>query len=105
VDPKKQGNFKIHLGLVFAEIICVSAFIIELFRAMSGNMLSWAYVFEWPIFAAYAIYMWHKLLNDGVSPLRTPRRPSEPANDDALAIYNDYLRSVHHHTSEDTSAP
>jgi len=25
----------------------------QLTRALSGNTLSWAYVFEWPIFAGY----------------------------------------------------
>ncbi len=42
----------------FAEAICVSAFIVEISRALSGNILSWAYVVEWPILGAYAIYMW-----------------------------------------------
>jgi hypothetical protein len=33
-------------------------------RALGGNTLSWAYVFEWPIFAAYAVYMWWRLLHE-----------------------------------------
>jgi hypothetical protein len=33
-------------------------------RALSGNTLSWAYTFEWPVFAGYALYMWWKLLHD-----------------------------------------
>jgi hypothetical protein len=33
-------------------------------RALSGNTLSWAYTFEWPIFAGYALYMWWRLLHD-----------------------------------------
>ena len=32
-------------------------------RALGGNTLSWAYVFEWPIFAAFALYMWWNLLH------------------------------------------
>jgi hypothetical protein len=43
--------------------ICVAAFVIEVMRALGGNSLSWAYVFEWPIFAAFAIYMWWNLLH------------------------------------------
>lgn len=31
-------------------------------RALSGNTLSWAYTFEWPVFAGYALFMWWKLL-------------------------------------------
>jgi hypothetical protein len=33
-------------------------------RATSGNDLSWAYTFEWPVFAAYAVFMWWKLVHD-----------------------------------------
>jgi hypothetical protein len=32
--------------------------------ARGGNGLSWAYVFEWPAFAIYAIYMWWQLIHD-----------------------------------------
>jgi len=90
-----RKNFTIHLGLVLAEILCISAFSIELLRALSGNELSWAYVFEWPLFAGYAIYMWRKLLNDEGAPITVGDRPSEPLNDESLTIYNDYLRNVH----------
>ena len=33
-------------------------------RALSGNSLSWAYVFEWPVFAGYAIYVWWKVTHE-----------------------------------------
>jgi len=33
-------------------------------RALDGNQLSWAYVFEWPFFAGYAIYMWWRFLHE-----------------------------------------
>ncbi len=33
-------------------------------RALGGNAQSWAYAIEWPAFAAYAVYMWWKLLHD-----------------------------------------
>jgi hypothetical protein len=33
-------------------------------RALSGNTLSWVYVFEWPIFAGYALFMWWKLMHE-----------------------------------------
>jgi len=39
-------------------------------RALSGNTLSWAYTFEWPVFAGYAVYMWWKLVHD--QPADTP---------------------------------
>jgi hypothetical protein len=31
---------------------------------LGGNGLSWAYVFEWPAFAVYAVYMWWRLIHD-----------------------------------------
>lgn len=36
-------------------------------RATSGNTLSWAYVFLWPAFAAYAVYTWWHLVQDQVA--------------------------------------
>lgn len=36
----------------------------QVHRALSGNSLSWAYVFEWPFFAGYAVYLWWKLLHE-----------------------------------------
>jgi hypothetical protein len=36
----------------------------QLNRALGGNTLSWAYTFEWPMFAVYAIYVWWQLIHD-----------------------------------------
>ncbi len=36
----------------------------QLHRAESGNELSWAYTFEWPLFAAFTVYFWFKSLRD-----------------------------------------
>jgi DNA-binding transcriptional regulator of glucitol operon len=33
-------------------------------RAMSGNGLSWAYTFEWPLFAVFAVVFWAKTVRD-----------------------------------------
>jgi len=40
----------------------------QLTRALGGNTLSWAYTFEWPVFAGYALYMWWRLLHDADAP-------------------------------------
>jgi hypothetical protein len=32
--------------------------------ARSGNTLSWAYTFEWPLFGLYALYVWWRLINE-----------------------------------------
>jgi hypothetical protein len=36
----------------------------QVHRALAGNDLSWAYVFEWPFFAGYAVYMWWRFIHE-----------------------------------------
>jgi hypothetical protein len=36
----------------------------QLHRALSGNELSWAYTFEWPLFTVFGVYFWIKSLRD-----------------------------------------
>src|SRR5258708_4229598 len=40
----------------------------QLHRAESGNSLSWAYTFEWPLFAIFAVVFWVKTIRDEVHP-------------------------------------
>ncbi len=78
----------------------------QLNRALGGNELSWAYVFEWPLFAGYAVYMWWRLLHErpaatadappgdtgGAGAVRKDaRREDDRSEDPELAAYNDYL--------------
>jgi|ERR1022692_904285 hypothetical protein len=37
-------------------------------RAESGNVLSWAYTFEWPIFAIFGAVFWVKTVRDELKP-------------------------------------
>jgi hypothetical protein len=43
-------------------------------RATAGNSLSWAYTFEWPIFAIFGAVFWIKTVRDELR----PARPAEP---------------------------
>ncbi len=56
------------IGLHVVILIIVPTFaalcLWQLHRALDGNGLSWAYVFEWPFFAGYAIYMWWRFLHE-----------------------------------------
>jgi hypothetical protein len=36
----------------------------QLHRALAGNGLSWAYTFEWPLFAGFAVVFWAKTIKD-----------------------------------------
>lgn len=95
MDERKKTEWRIHLGLVLAEVICVPAFIFEISRALGGNTLSWAYVFEWPILGAYAIYVWRKLLREERGQIAMKPTPQNPEHDQQLDEWNDYLAKVH----------
>jgi hypothetical protein len=91
---------RIHLGLVLAEVICIPAFVIEILRALGGNTLSWAYVFEWPLFGGYAVYMWRQLLRQERGEVVGNKQRATPvdqqaATDAAMARWNAYLSSAH----------
>ena len=71
-DGPRQGErvrlrgaaaLKLHLSLLFGLAVCALAFRFELSRALGGNSFSWAYVGEWPFFAAFGIYFWWFILN------------------------------------------
>jgi hypothetical protein len=94
---EKHGAFKINLGLFLAELICIPAFVIEMKRALDGNTLSWAYVFEWPLLGCYAVYMWRKLLQEERGEERRPAVTDEA--DPKLDEWNAYLASVHQNDS------
>jgi hypothetical protein len=69
VGPTVPGRLKgtealrAHLTLTLGLALCVAAFWFEIGRAEGGNELSWAYVFEWPLLAIFAVYMWWKVLH------------------------------------------
>src|SRR5258708_31615907 len=42
----------------------------QLRRALAGNTLSWAYTFEWPIFAIFGVVFWVKTVRDELHPAR-----------------------------------
>jgi len=92
--------FRVHLGLLACLLICIPAGVFELSRALGGNQLSWAYVFEWPLFTIFGFYMWWKLLHGG-EPVRKKsarelvvdkRHASEDA--EQLAAWNAYLEAL-----------
>jgi len=90
----------------------------QLRRALGGNSLSWAYTFEWPIFAIFGVIFWVKTIRDELRPARPesraedvalpagarqsgtsgpagggPTKSDEPA-DHELAEYNAYLAKL-----------
>jgi hypothetical protein len=80
-------------------------------RAAEGNTLSWAYTFEWPLFALFLIVLWIREMrvtlragspsDDRVRQTRRgpviTRREAELADDSDdphLAAYNRYLEEI-----------
>ncbi len=104
------------IGLHVLILIVVPTFaalcIWQVHRALGGNDLSWAYVFEWPFFAGYAIYMWWRFVHEAPdattpdpaikaevsAPLEaapaepTPASPDDDPHD--LEAYNAYLAEL-----------
>ena|SRR5215813_5697940 len=90
----------------------------QLHRALSGNGLSWAYTFEWPIFAVFALVFWAKTIRDefrppadaeagepdiplpagaypGAAAVAAPSGAAATEEDAELAAYNAYLARLH----------
>ena len=93
----------------------------QLHRAVSGNALSWAYTFEWPIFAVFAVVFWANTIKDefrppavagtaaadvplpagalrqaGADGAAVPAgEPASPEEEADLAAYNAYLARLH----------
>jgi hypothetical protein len=88
----------------------------QLHRAISGNGLSWAYTFEWPLFAIFGAVFWARTIRDefrirrngGEIPAEAEttdpvqalpaglgtalvEQPADDADDAQLAKYNAYL--------------
>jgi len=85
----RRRNLLTHLTAAVVVPGCIALCWWQVSRALSGNTLSWAYVFEWPIFAAYAVFMWWKLIHEDPGGHRSA--PDGPARDVAVTSTNDRL--------------
>jgi len=107
---------KLHVVILIVVPAFLALCLWQISRALGGNSLSWAYVFEWPLFAAYAVYMWWRFVHEaaqdgspdgaaaadpggqtaaaapGTAPV--PETPEELKEDADLAAYNDYLAQL-----------
>ncbi|GAA4165551.1 hypothetical protein GCM10022251_51750 [Phytohabitans flavus] len=97
----------------------------QISRAAGGNTLSWAYAFEWPLFAAFVVFIWVREVRLTLRgeppapapvspapagaqatsatafrrPVRTTRQPAgyDDGGDPELAAYNRYLAWLNEH--------
>jgi hypothetical protein len=100
---------RLHATLIVVAFGCLAAGGFELSRALSGNRLSWVYVFEWPFFAGFSMVIWWRLLHgdDLAAPASAPHFPQAPGvrpmpaldedaiEDDQLRAWQDYLGRLH----------
>ena len=56
VEAHTRGNRWTHVTAVLVVPGCLALAAWQILRALGGNSLSWAYVFEWPIFAGYGAF-------------------------------------------------
>lgn len=94
---------KLHAVILIVVPAFMALCIWQITRAVGGNSLSWAYVFEWPLFAAYAVYMWWRILHEkpepsavatenGHAPATAATTADQAAPEEAeLTAYNEYL--------------
>jgi hypothetical protein len=86
---------KLHLTLAGGLALCIAAFYFELLRALGGNSLSWAYVFEWPILAVFAVYMWWTMLHQNRRSRRRPKAPTvAPEHVQMLKAWQEHLKAM-----------
>ena len=73
---------KLHVVILIVVPAFLALCLWQVSRALGGNSLSWAYVFEWPLFAAYAVYMWwrfvHEAAEDAVAARHRRSRSRRP---------------------------
>ena len=91
--------FRLHATLAAGLTLCIGAFSFELARALGGHTFSWLYVFEWPMFAGFAVYMWWNLLqgNDrrrAPAKCRAVQEVEPDGQDEGLAAWNRYLAEM-----------
>ena len=70
----------------------------ELTRALAGNSLSWSYTVEWPLIAAYVLYIWARVARERSQSAHAQPDAREPAAEPAdagLLAWQDYLAKQH----------
>lgn len=100
-----RDAWKSHVTLAVGLALCALAFWFELGRALRGNSLSWAYVFEWPLLGAFAVYMWWRVNHPEAHTRRVVRPPVvAPEFEGMLAAWQEHQRDLlaaHEHPSDD----
>lgn len=107
------------LGLHAIAIVLTGLFLLagwwQVLRGESGNLQSWAYAFEWPLFAVFVVVMWVRMVRDelrsddedeettevpeGAAPAPVVQYVPEEG-DEELVAYNRRLARLHDEASQ-----
>jgi len=102
------------LGLHLIAIVLIGVFMLagwwQLTRAQGGNLQSWAYVIEWPMFAIFVVAMWVRMVRDELRGETHETRSAVPGraapyveiddeDDEELAAYNRRLARLNDETT------
>jgi hypothetical protein len=82
------------LGLHLIAVLLIGAFLLagwwQLVRAQGGNLQSWAYVIEWPLFAVFVVAMWIRMVRDELNgDERPPGQEAAPLAERGVPPYDD----------------
>ncbi|GGM72341.1 hypothetical protein ACFFX1_53375 [Dactylosporangium sucinum] len=94
-----------HVLALAGVAVCLVAGRWQYDRATAGNMLSWAYTVQWPLFAVFVVFLWVRAVRDArgvraprpapppLRPLQHQQAPVRGSDDDdpELAAYNRML--------------
>lgn len=78
--------------VAFFGMLCLGDW--QLHRALSGNELSWAYTFEWPLFALFGVYFWYKTVRDELRQHDGAAEETDSAAADAASAPVDVARAM-----------
>ena len=57
--------WQLHVPLVLVLGLCTVATVIEARRAEEGVWRAWAYMVEWPLIGAFAVWIWYRYRHEG----------------------------------------
>jgi hypothetical protein len=62
------GWVLVHTGVLAVVVTFLGLGWWQVRRALAGNVLSFGYAFEWPIFAAFLVFVWSREVREALAP-------------------------------------
>jgi DNA-binding transcriptional regulator of glucitol operon len=81
-----RRSIGLHVVIIIVVLTFAALCVWQVHRALDGNNLSWAYVFEWPFFAGYAVYMWWRFVHEVPEEDRRARAAVSDESESALGV-------------------